>query len=842
MTPARWARIKKLFSEALEVPEDQRAAYLMVQAADDESLIADVQSLLSSHDQSGDFLDAVPGPLRAAAFSAPRNPSRVGERIGAYRIVGVLGTGGMGDVFKAVRDDDQYRAEVAIKLMRADVRSSLTEQRFKTERQILAGLDHRNIARLLDGGTTVTGLPYVVMELVSGEPIDHYCDTHELSLRDRVLLFLQVCSAVSYAHQHLVVHRDLKPNNIFVSTDGSVKLLDFGIAKLLEPNPATAETDATVTQMRAMTLDYASPEQVSGGTVTTVSDVYSLGVVLYRLLTGASPYGARINDAQRLAAIMSDTTPTRPSHVQRKIDADLDNILLMALRKEPQRRYGSAEQFGNDLRNFLGGLPVQARGNALRYRFGKFLRRRKVEIAAGLLVAASLIGGLGFALREARVAEQQRQVAERHFNSVRKLANKLLFDIHDEIQKVPGSTKSRELLVKTSLEYLDSLYQGASSDRALQEELAAAYKKVGDIQGDQLGSNIGDFKGALVSYQRSVSLLEALIAADPTNQRVAVSLARTYVQQAGLLMATAGAAPAAKPIERAMHLAETNPAGFTDDFDRMAILGNGYGTQADVLGALGRAAEARIALDKMVGACEDFARAHPGEERSYLGLSAAYSNSAVIGSTNMSMEDAFKRSEPLLRKALQADEKLVSMSNDSMKRRRSLAETRFNLADAYNNHGDYPQALALLALASPVLAERTSDADDAAAQYESAMVDTALARSLFRVGRVEEARVMFVKSVRIMDELSRRESTLAIDFTRAQAGVWLGELYEHLANTPKLGAAARLAYRRQAQDSLRHGVELAKKVNASIKLEGFNRKVLDDGEAALARMGTLPIS
>jgi serine/threonine protein kinase len=299
----------------------------------------------------------------------------------------------MGDVFEAVRDDDQYHAEVAIKLMRADVRSTLTEQRFRFERQILAGLDHRNIARLLDGGTTESGMPYVVMELVSGQPIDAWCEERKLPVRDRVQLFLQVCAAVSFAHQHLVVHRDLKPNNILVTADGSVKLLDFGIAKLLEADTDTdvIAANATATTLRAMTLDYASPEQVSGAQVTTVSDVYSLGVVLYRLLTGKSPYAARSNDAARMAEILSDSTPTRPSQVERKVDADLDNILLMALRKEPQRRYASVEQLATDLRNYLSDMPVSARGNSWRYRAGKFVRRRKVEIAAGAFVLCALL-------------------------------------------------------------------------------------------------------------------------------------------------------------------------------------------------------------------------------------------------------------------------------------------------------------------------------------------------------------------------------------------------------------------------------------------------------------------
>ena len=224
-----------------------------------------MNSLLRSNDTAGNFLAAVPAELREIALRS--ETALAGERLGSYRLVEIIGTGGMGDVYKAVRDDDQYRAEVAIKIMRADMRNPLSEQRFRNERQILAALDHRNIARLLDGGTTTQGLPYVVMELVAGEPIDRYCDARSLGARERVQLFLQVCAAVSFAHQHLVVHRDLKPNNILVTADGSVKLLDFGIAKLIEPDAITGtNTEETRTQLRAMTLEYASPEQVSGGT------------------------------------------------------------------------------------------------------------------------------------------------------------------------------------------------------------------------------------------------------------------------------------------------------------------------------------------------------------------------------------------------------------------------------------------------------------------------------------------------------------------------------------------------------------------------------------------------
>ena len=285
-----------------------------------------------------------------------------------------------------------------------------------------------------------------------------------------------------------------------------------------------------------MTLDYASPEQVAGGTVTTVSDVYSLGVVLYRLLTGKSPYGVRVNDAQRMAEILSDTAPTRPSLVERKIGGDLDNILLMTLRKEPQRRYGSVEQLANDLRSYLTGMPVQARGNALRYRSGSSCAgARSKSRPASWLRACCWERSVSRCARRAS-PKHERQVAQQHFDSVRKLASTLLFDLHDEIAKVPGSMKTRELLVKTSLEYLDTLYKGAGSDRALQEELGTAYKRIGDIQGDEGGSNTGHHQDALRSYARAVALLEPLAAQKASKPSAALMLLRTYVKQSNVML------------------------------------------------------------------------------------------------------------------------------------------------------------------------------------------------------------------------------------------------------------------------------------------------------------------
>jgi eukaryotic-like serine/threonine-protein kinase len=519
MTSERWVRIKSMFSAAAELPAGDRAGYLAREAQGDASLINDVQSLLESHEAAGEFLEPVSSDLRAAALGAV-DGATVGTRIGAYRLVEMIGSGGMGDVYRAVRDDDQYRAEVAVKLMRADVRNPLAEQRFRNERQILAALDHRNIARLLDGGATERGLPYVVMELVAGKPIDRYCDDAQLDSRARVRLFLQVCAAVSFAHQHLVVHRDLKPNNIFVTADGSVKLLDFGIAKLVEVDPETGVIDdATRTQLRAMTLEYASPEHVSGGTVTTASDVYSLGVVLYRLLTGQSPYRAQGNDAARVAEILSDTSPTRPSQLRTTIhaiiDADLDHILLMALRKEPARRYASVEHLADDLRNYLGGLPVHARRGSLAYRSRKFLRRHRVPIGAAALVLVSLVGGLFVAIREARIADEQRQRAQRRFDDVRAFTDAVIFDVHDAIVDLPGATSARVLLLDKAVKYLDSVASDAEGDIDLQRALGWGYQRLSAVQGARAQSSAGDIDAAIASIHKMTALFDAVALANP---------------------------------------------------------------------------------------------------------------------------------------------------------------------------------------------------------------------------------------------------------------------------------------------------------------------------------------
>lgn len=418
----RWQRLEALFYEALDLDPARRSEFLDRACAGDNDLRREVEKLLRASEETVGFLHQ---PVRDAAREiVSESGDASGLRIGAYRLIRTLGEGGMGRVYLAARADDQYRQNVAIKVMRSSVgRSPGMLVRFRAERQILANLNHPNIARLLDGGLTPDGLPYLVIEYVDGAPLDDYCGRSNLSIEARLRLFRTICSAVEYAHGNLVVHRDIKPANILVTADGSPKLLDFGIAKLLDPGAdsvAGAEPALTRSTERLMTPEYASPEQICGQAVTTATDVYSLGTVLYELLTGRSPFRLTKSSPLETVRAICEDEPKRPSAVidthpaeARKLKGDLDNIVLKAMRKEPARRYASVAQFSEDVRRFLEGYPVEARAGSWRYRSGKFVRRHKAAVAAAAVMIAAIVAfGIGMGIL-ARTATRERLTAQR---------------------------------------------------------------------------------------------------------------------------------------------------------------------------------------------------------------------------------------------------------------------------------------------------------------------------------------------------------------------------------------------------------------------------------------------
>jgi len=517
--PERWSEIDRVFAAALELPPSERAAFLDGACGDDSDLRRAVEGLLAADQKNASFLEHPAGELLAATL-AEEEP-REGERLGAYRLLRQIGSGGMGTVYLARRDDAQYQQQVAVKILRRGLESTEALHRFLAERQILARLEHPNIARLYDGGTTEDGRPFLVMELVDGLPVDQYCDRHKLSVDQRLDLFRRICGAVQYAHQNLLVHRDLKPGNILVTPEGEPKLLDFGIAKQLELGGPEAAT-LTRTGLRVMTPNYASPEQVKGEAITTASDVYSLGVLLYELLVGRSPYRATTDLPHEVERAICEQEPvrpsladlseeaagargTRPQALRRRLEGDLDNIVQKALRKDLPRRYGSVGQLARDVENYLQNLPVLARPDTLPYRARKFLRRHRVAAA---VAAAVVVLVLGFVLR---LIDQGRRLAQERDKA--RYALSFLIDTFKEAD--PYHTRGEKL---TAEEVLAEGARRVSRDLARQPDVQAA-----------LMDAIGQVQLGLGKVEQAAPLLEGALALrrkhlDPEALEVAESL------------------------------------------------------------------------------------------------------------------------------------------------------------------------------------------------------------------------------------------------------------------------------------------------------------------------------
>ncbi|HZG43741.1 MAG TPA: serine/threonine-protein kinase, partial [Longimicrobium sp.] len=469
VTPERWRRINDTLDEALDLAPDQRDGFLARACGDDAALRTEVEQLLRSCESTGGLLDA-PAPGLAAALADGEPGVSEGTLVGPYRIVRELASGGMGTVYLAERDDPRLRQRVALKMVRQGLHADYLVRRFLEERQILASLEHPGIARLLDGAVTAAGVPWFAMEYVEGVPLDEYCDRHRLGVDERLRLFAQVCDAVQYAHRNLVAHRDLKPSNILVTESGQPKLLDFGIARLVAGGEAPADGERTAIGPRLLTPEYASPEQLRGEPVSTVTDVYSLGVILYGLLTGRRPYrprgesrwelpGALLGPPERPSALAAAgeeageaaaSRGTTPARLARRLMGDLDAIVLKAMRPEPGQRYATAEQLAADLRRHAAGLPVGARADTRWYRVRKFVSRHRAGVAAS---AAALVLLMGFAVvtrvQAMRIAAERDRAQQ---------VESFLLGLFDRSDLYQGSTRAvtvRDLLDRGAAEIAD---------------------------------------------------------------------------------------------------------------------------------------------------------------------------------------------------------------------------------------------------------------------------------------------------------------------------------------------------------------------------------------------------
>jgi tetratricopeptide (TPR) repeat protein/tRNA A-37 threonylcarbamoyl transferase component Bud32 len=651
----RWAKVETLFLEATDLPLGERESFVDERCGGDTHLREEVLSLLRyDTGEESPLLEA----LQASAASAVHDDLAAGRMVGPYRIEREIGRGGMAVVYLAVRADGEFRKRVAIKLIKRGMDTMAVVERLRRERRILAALEHPAIARLLDGGTTPDGRPWIAMEYVEGIPVNRYCEENRLGVEERCRLMTGICQGVAYAHRKLVIHRDLKPTNILVDAGGNPKLLDFGIAKLLAAEEED-ETEAPLTRgtARPLTPEYASPEQLDGGAIGTTTDVYSLGVVLYELLAGSRPPDRDLKVSAAAARAGKDR------RWQRGLEGDLDNILQVAMRAEPERRYLSMERFEKDLRLHLAGMPVEAREETLLYRTGKFVRRHRAGVAAAALIFLSLVAGMASTLWEAHRTEEQRQLAEkrrveaeresarlavaekraegehasaeRRFAEVREMAGKFMFDFHDAIATLPGSTPARKMVVETGIRYYDSLLKDAGGDQALLEEIARGYDRLGDVQGNPYYPNLGDVPAAGQSYQKALAVRGQITDASAAFLRDQV---KAGVRRAQLLIVRGDIKGSEQPLLEAIAMGSRGPqAGTYEVREAVAYAWSAYG---DVKMRVGNFIECIPPYSKVLDIWTALAREKrdPASERA--GISLAHTKIADTWSRMGRSQDA----------------------------------------------------------------------------------------------------------------------------------------------------------------------------------------------------------
>ncbi len=696
----------------------------------------------------------------------------IGRSVGPYQIIAEIGRGGMGTVYRAVRIDGEFEVAVAIKVVRHGMNSGLVLERFRTERQIQARLGHPNITRLLDGGTTEDGLTYFVMEYIQGCPLTKYCDSRQLSITDRLRLFRKICDAVSYAHQNLIVHRDLKPDNILVTAEGTPKLLDFGLAKILEV-PADG-SEPTMTMVRMGTPAYSSPEQILGEPVGIATDVYSLGVVLYELLSGRRPYRLESLGWEESARIVCERDATRPSSVvsskandvneteqislarrttidglRKRLAGDLDNIVSVALRKEPGRRYRSVDQLNEEIQNHLEGRPVKARGDSIAYKAGKLIGRHKLGFAIVAAFSVMLIAASGIA------AWQARRLAVR-VDEDRKLATSFLVNMHEVITKLPGSTPIREALLTKSMEYLNRLASDTGNDRETRRSLALAYERFADLQVGVDAAGFGKSAQALRTYETAKRLREDLAREDPRDTAAQRELASNYLLGSYITGRASTLEQRTASDKRALAISEKLANAQPASRDDQALLAKAYTSLAYGLGMAAHWSEATAYYRKALPIRQRLAADSPNNTTAQRDLANLYYRMGVIETQSGRPAAAL----PDLSGALASQMRILNADKDDVQLRSDMASTRHFLGVALGATGDLPQALAQFREAISIR-EKTLAADGRDARTRSFLAGNYAEQAtvLLKSGQRKEALASLLRAISLQRELLALDSS-----------------------------------------------------------------------------------
>jgi serine/threonine protein kinase/tetratricopeptide (TPR) repeat protein len=742
VTPNRWSKIRDVLNQALPLPAAERA---LLHAHSDPEIRIEVESLLAFETQAGIVLNsnALDPPEATDAGIVPL-------RIGPYRVLREIGRGGMGVVYLAERDDGQFEKLVAVKMLPAFYRGEEMDRHFHRERSILARLEHPGIARLLDGGVLDDGQPYLIMEYVDGRPLTVHARESNLDLTSQLRLFLNVCAAVSYAHGKLVVHRDIKPNNILVGHGDQVKLLDFGLARILGPSEQ-AGAQLSQTNRLLMTPSYASPEQIRGEPLAVGTDVFSLGVVLYELASGRRPFDNAGSSTPQVLRAVCETDPVLPSSAARaeggtkaRVDGDLDSIVMHALEKEPSRRYPSVDALAADVSAYLQGRPISVRRAGALYRMRKFISRNRLPVGIAAAATLAVIAATG-------VAAVQAVRAERRFQDVRRLANSVLFEMHDAIAPLPGSTKARELLVRRSLEYLDALSHEPGVDAALRRELAKGYLRLGDVQGNAGAANLGNTENAMQSYRKAADLFAELARQFPQDREISKELGNAYRSLGYGYADLRKPAEAYSAFQNAVRLSEAEVAAHPGDV-------GAHRTQAVNSYAIGTLLaqekyypEAIAAFQSALGVFEKIAAAPASNREALRAVALCHKRlGAMYSFTNVQQAVTSYEAARVL------DERIVKSNPDD-------GSARLDLSFTYSDLGEMLRRLGRLTEASDSVGKALAiRLKEAAADPDNARANIAVAMSYLGLGNIRESERKPAQALTSYQESARRWNDLAI--------------------------------------------------------------------------------
>jgi len=736
VNPADWLDLKRELFALLDQSDTDRAATLARVRETAPQRAADLERLL--RDALSEFLE---NPAWSGISALPAAEA-VPERIGPWRIRDELGRGGMGTVYRGERDDGSFTQTVAVKLIRAELASGELRRRFDSERRILASLDHPNVARLLDAGTTDKGAPYLVLEYVAGEPIDAYCDARALDIGQRLALFRLVCAAVHAAHQRLILHRDLKTANVLVDSTGQPKLLDFGIAKLLVPEPQ--QDDLTrVGFARPLTPEWSSPEQLRGEPLSTTSDVYSLGVLLYLLLTGRRPHPYAAKSPEAFATAIEATRPAAlrvaareqppPGVTVQRLRGDIDRLAQKALAADPRERYATVAELDADVARLLAGRPIDAHPRSLAYRFGKLLLRNRVASAAVAFAVVGLLAATVFSVRQATLAEQERERAERRFNDVRRIANVVLFDLNDSLANISGTLAVRETLVENALRYLDDLARETGREPELLTELATAYERIAEVQGMPSWPSHGRSGNALASLQRALELHGR---ADAVSGASALAEARV-LSNIGSILASRGESSAARDAQLRSEAALQTIAADKRDVAWVLQLARIQVAAGDATWELGDIPGAEVQYQRALASVKDGRVKFSGDTSLMRQVGVVEQR---LGDAAASRAD-WQQARLHHGASLAADDALLLLEPGSLELQRDLGTDLSRVGAVAFMLGQHRDALAAHQRALE-LRKRLALADpgDARAQDDAAESYLQTAQSLAATGRMREAR------------------------------------------------------------------------------------------------------